>query len=117
MWGMKSSVLILAAACLAVVSCEKEAPVSSTPETPVAESTPPTAVPVTEQEEFKVGEEEPAENTPSPTPGQRLDHAIEKTEQGLGTAKEKTEEGLRKAAEKTGGFLKRTGEKIEKAGE
>ena len=114
--GMKSSAFILAAACFAFASCKKEEPVSAAPE--ATESAPaPAAVPVKEEEEFKIGEEEPAENAPSPTPGQRLDHAIEKTEQGLGTAKEKTEEGLRKAAEKTGGFLKRTGEKIEKAGE
>ena len=117
MEGMKSSVYILAAACIALVSCEKEETVSSAPEASQSTTPPPAAVPVTEPEEFKVGEEEPAENAPAPTPGQRLDHAIEKTEQGLGTAKETTEEGLRKAAEKTGGFLKRTGEKIEKAGE
>ncbi len=116
---MKSSFPILAAACFSLVSCEKEqvteVPVSTTPET--VETAPvPAAIPVNE-DAFKIGEEEPAENAPSPTPGQRLDHAIEKTEQGLGTAAEKTEGGLRKAAEKTGQFLQRAGEKIEKAGE
>jgi hypothetical protein len=114
---MRTSFPILAAACLVVVSCEKEqeTPVSPAPES--VEATPaPAAVPVKE-DEFKIGEEEPAENTPAPTPGQRLDQAIEKTEEGIGTAKEKTEEGIRKAAEKTGQFLQRAGEKIEKAGE
>lgn len=62
------------------------------------------------------------------TPGEHLDHALQKTGEGLQTAGEKTEHGLKvarekteagidKAAEKTGEFLKRVGEKIEHAGE
>lgn len=52
-----------------------------------------------------------------PTPGERLDHAIEKTGEGLQKAGEKTEEGLRKAGAKTGDALQRLGEKIERAAE
>ena len=65
---------------------------------------------------------------PAKTPGEHLDHALqktgeglqtagEKTEHGINVAREKTEEGVQKAAEKTGDFLKRMGEKIEEAGE
>lgn len=64
----------------------------------------------------------------NPTPGERLDRAIEatgrglqtageKTEQGVETAVEKTEHGVRTATEKTGQFLKKVGEKIERAAE
>jgi len=100
---------------LALVACDREDPSgsngsASAPATP--ETAPPLAKPVIEPQEFKVGEEEPAVG--EPTPGERLDNAIEKTEHGLETAKEKTEEGLRKAAEATGGGLRRLGEAIEK---
>ena len=103
-----------------MVSCDREDRSRSiakdaVPSPEIIEPAPPAAVRVTEPEEFKVAEEEPGNpDAPSPTPGQRLDHAIEKTEQGLGTAKEKTEEGLRKAAENTGNFLQRAGETIER---
>lgn len=111
---MKCSAVLLSAICLAVVSCEKKEPVVSESQETVVVETPPAAVVVEDEKEFKIAEEEPADLEPSPTPGQRLDHAIEKTEQGIDTAKEKTEEGLRKAAEKTGNFLQRAGEAIEK---
>lgn len=102
---------------LALVACDREDPSgskgsASAPAAANSESAPPAAKPVTDPQEFKVGEEEPAVG--EPTPGERLDHAIEKTEHGLETAKEKTEEGLRKAAEATGGGLRRLGEAIEK---
>lgn len=102
---------------LLFISCEKKKD-PSTGADARTDSTPPHAVRVTELEEFKVAEEEPATPeatlSPAPTPGQRLDHAIEKTEEGLDRAKDKTEEGLRKAAGKTGDFLQRTGEAIER---
>lgn len=120
---MKRSVLFPAAVCLALVSCEKKESEISVSGEPVrtevsvtvdqtADGAP--AAVVVEEKEFKIAEEEPSDLEPSPTPGQRLDHAIEKTEEGIGTAAEKTEEGLRKAAEKTGNFLQRAGEAIEK---
>lgn len=102
---------------LALVACDREDPANSGATTPAPSATtvgspPPAATPVADPEEFKVGEEEPALG--EPTPGERLDHAIEKTGEGLETAKEKTEEGLRKAAEATGGGLRRLGEAIER---
>jgi hypothetical protein len=114
-----ASVAAVTIAALGVLSCEKKEDPAATGSTPpaseIVEPAPPSAVPVTQPEDFKVAEEEPGVVvTPSPTPGQRLDNAIEKTEDGLETAKEKTEEGLRKAAEKTGGFLQRAGETIER---
>jgi len=117
---MKTSASIVSlAAALCLASCEKkeEAPAAGQPlpSSEIAEPTPPAAIPVTEPADFKVAEEEPGNlEEPSPTPGQRLDHAIEKTEQGLETARDKTEEGVRKAAEKTGNFLQRAGETIER---
>ncbi|MCW1883505.1 hypothetical protein OKA04_02120 [Luteolibacter flavescens] len=62
------------------------------------------------------------------TPGQHLDHALQKTGEGLQTAgehtehgikvaREKTEAGINTAAEKTGEFLQRVGERIEEAGQ
>lgn len=117
---MKTSAFVAVIAGCCLVSCDREEPSPSAAKDPVpssetVESAPPAAVPVTEPGDFKVAEEEPGNpDAPSPTPGERLDHAIEKTEQGLGTAKDKTEEGLRKAAEKTGNFLQRTGETIER---
>lgn len=130
--GMRTlTALALAAVCTALVSCERKTGATDSsdqqiPSSEIAEPAPPAASPVTQPEDFKVAEEEPGNpESPSPTPGQRLDHAIEKTQEGLETAKEKTqdgletakektEEGLRKAAEKTGGFLQRTGEAIER---
>ncbi|WAC18985.1 hypothetical protein OVA24_17285 [Luteolibacter sp. SL250] len=118
---MKASVCSAAVvlAALSAVSCDrKEEPGSAgspPPASEIVEPAPPSAVPVTQPEDFKVAEEEPGSpDAPSPTPGQRLDNAIEKTEEGLETARDKTEEGLRKAAEKTGGFLQRAGETIER---
>jgi hypothetical protein len=84
-----------------------------------AEVDAPRAVEVVEEE---VVVAEPAPATPK-TPGQHLDHALqktgegiqtagEKTEEGIRIAKEKTEAGLESAAEKTGKFLKRVGEEI-----
>lgn len=126
-----SSLMVVTAASLCVLSCEKKEVDPATgerqlPASEIVEPAPPAAIPVTEPEDFKVAEEEPGNpDAPSPTPGQRLDHAIEKTEQGLETARDKTEqgletardkteEGLRKAAEKTGNFLQRAGEAIER---
>lgn len=106
---MKTSAFAALAAAFCLVSCDREEPAPSTskttlPSSEIAEPVPPAAVPVTEPEDFKVAEEEPGTLVePSPTPGQRLDHGIEKTE-----------EGLRKAAEKTGNFLQRAGETIER---
>jgi hypothetical protein len=61
---------------------------------------PPTAVPVPEEvpPAVEVDEEEPSPRTP----GEHVDHAIQKTD-----------EGLRKAADATGRFLQRAGDKIE----
>lgn len=83
---------------------------------PVENTSPPLAIPVEDQ---SPDEEEPSapDTDPElvrPTAGERLDHAINKTEQGVRTAAEKTEQGLRKAAEKTGGALQRVGEAIQK---
>ena len=102
---------------LTLVACDRNESTGSgggdPASSPVAtEPAPPVAKPVTELQEFKVGEEEPAAG--EPTPGERLDHAIEKTGEGLETAKEKTEDGLRKAAEATGGGIRRLGEAIER---
>ena len=102
---------------LALVACDRKDPGDSSgtaaaPSAAATEAPAPVAKPVAEPQEFKVGEEEPALG--EPTPGERLDHAIEKTGEGLDTAKEKTEEGLRKAAEATGSGLRRLGEAIEK---
>lgn len=102
---------------LALAACDRKDP-SGPGETVPAEpatapgSSPPAAEAVAVPQEFKVGEEEPAAG--DPTPGERLDHAIERTNEGLETAKEKTEEGLRKAAEATGGGIRRLGEAIER---
>lgn len=115
--SVSTAVVVLAA--LSAVSCDRKeetgAAGSTPPASEIVEPAPPSAIPVTEPEDFKVAEEEPGSpDAPSPTPGQRLDNAIEKTEEGLETARDKTEEGLRKAAEKTGGFLQRAGETIER---
>jgi len=112
------AIAALAIAALFSVSCDRNegtgAAGNGQPPAEIVEPAPPAAVPVTEPEEFKVAEEEPGTLEPAPTPGQRLDHAIDKTGEGLETARDKTEEGLRKAAEKTGGFLQRAGETIER---
>jgi len=114
-----ATVPALAIAALFSVSCDRNEGTGGAgagqPPAEIVEPAPPAAVPVTEPEEFKVAEEEPGTlEAPAPTPGQRLDHAIDKTGEGLETARDKTEEGLRKAAEKTGGFLQRAGETIER---
>lgn len=128
-------ILALGAGSLLVSCDQEEAPKATVVvEGEVVEVTPPppVAVPVESEETL---EEEP--DLSSPTPGERLDGAIEatedglkvageKTKQGVGvalektggaleTAGEKTEEGLRKAGDATGRFLKRVGEKIEDA--
>ena len=119
-----------------VVGCEKqEAPKATiVPEEEVAEMPPVEAEP-TPMLEAPVADGEVAESRP--TPGERLDRAIEatgrglqtagektaegvgtaaeKTEEALHTAGEKTEEGVKKAADATGKFLKKVGEKIEDA--
>lgn len=112
---MKTSALLAACACAFLASCDREKSTTEVPETApvpsseVVEIRPPAAIPVTEPEDFKVAEEEPGTAgeviivEPTPTPGQRLDHAIDKTD-----------EGLRRAAEKTGGALRRVGEAIER---
>ena len=90
--------------------------------------TPPVAIPVEDQSPDEEEPSAPDTDLVQPTPGQRLDHAIEKTgqalqtagqktEQGVKTAAEKNEQGLRKAAEKTGGFLQKAGETIQKKAE
>ncbi len=80
---------------------------------PVEVTAPPVAIPVEDQSPDEEEPSAPDTDVVHPTPGERLDHAIEKTEQGVRTAAEKTEEGLRKAAEKTGGALQKAGEKIQ----
>lgn len=114
-----------------LVSCEQEEAPKAVEviEVPVdASATPPAEL-------AAPAEDEPEED--SPTPGERLDSAIEatgdglkvageKTKEGVGvalektggaleTASEKTEEGLRKAGDATGRFLQRVGEKLEDA--
>lgn len=126
------SLLPLVAFASLLVSCDKkEAPVDSVPTPPVAAApvpepvkaapveatSPPVAIPVEDQSPDEEEPSAPDTDLVQPTPGQRLDHAIEKTEQGVRTAAEKTEEGLRKAAEKTGGALQRVGETIQKKAE
>ncbi|OYV01145.1 MAG: hypothetical protein CFE26_23220, partial [Verrucomicrobiales bacterium VVV1] len=132
------------ALALLFVSCGKKetptepaapaAPVAAAPAPPapkvdpVEVATPPVAIPVEDQSPDEEEPSAPDTDLVQPTPGQRLDHAIEKTgqalqtagektEQGVRTAAEKTEEGLRKAAEKTGGALQRVGETIQKKAE
>jgi predicted small secreted protein len=81
------------------------APVGPAPE--ALELTPPPEAPPAE--EAMPDEEEPSvpdSEVAAPTPGQRLDHALEKTE-----------EGVRKAIEKTGEALQRAGEAIERKAE
>lgn len=117
---------------LLLVSCEKKETtvefvpkpsVTATPHpapekaAPVEVVTPPVAIPVEDQSPDEEEPSAPDTDLVQPTPGQRLDHAIEKTEQGVRTAAEKTEEGLRKAAEKTGGALQRVGETIQRKAE
>jgi hypothetical protein len=118
---MKKSLLAAASVCVCLASCDRDKSIAGDPhDVPAAASEiddtpPPVATRVIEPEEFKVAEEEPGSaEIVEPTPGQRLDHAIEKTEEGLGTAKEKTEEGLRRAAGATGGALRRAGDAIER---
>ncbi len=133
---MKAAVSVLPF-IFVLASCDKE----STAETPKAvevneEVTVVVPAPTAEAIEDAAEEaEEMAEdaaaaldpNRPQ-TPGEHLDHALqktgeglqtagEKTEEGLKTAKEKTEAGLEKAAEKTGEFIKRVGERIEEQAE
>lgn len=95
---------------------------------PVEVVIPPIAIPVEDQSPDEEEPSAPDTDLVQPTPGQRLDHAIEKTgqalqtagqktEQGVRTAAEKTEEGLRKAAEKTGGAIQRVGETIQRKAE
>lgn len=127
------TVLPVLGLALLLVSCGKKetpteptapaAPVAVTPApapekaAPVEVATPPVAIPVEDQSPDEEEPSAPDTDLVQPTPGQRLDHAIEKTEQGVRTAAEKTEEGLRKAAEKTGGALQRVGEKIQQKAE
>lgn len=101
------------------------APAPPVPQTELVEAAPaPSAIPVEDQSPDEEEPSAPDTDVVPPTPGQRLDQAIEKTgealqnagektEQGVRTAAEKTREGLRKAAEKTGGALQKAGEKIQ----
>lgn len=95
---------------------------------PVEVVTPPVAIPVEDQSPDEEEPSAPDTDLVQPTPGQRLDNAIEKTgqalqtagqktEQGVKTAAEKAEQGLRKAAGKTGAFLQKAGETIQKKAE
>ena len=111
---MKASWILAIGACGLIVSCDKEEPpkaeVVVEPAAEAAPATPPPAagIPVeAETEEI----EEPEED--APTPGERLDGAIEKTGDGLKVAGEKTKEGVGVALEKTGGALETAGEKTE----
>ena len=118
---MKRSVFAAALLGFCLSSCDRDTSIAKDSKesseaatvAEIQEQRPPAATPVIDPQDFKVAEEEPG-NEPEPTIGQRLDHAIDKTADGLETAKEKTEEGLRKAAGATGGALRRTGEAIEK---
>ena len=108
---MTKSIVATAALCACLASCDRDSSTASDPKdsslapaSEIAEPRPPAAIRVTEPEEFKVAEEEPG--TPEaiePTAGQRLDHAIDQTE-----------EGLRKAAEATGRSLQKAGQTIER---
>jgi len=118
------------ALALLLVSCgKKETPtepaapaapvaVDPAPPAPTIEpgevATPPAAIPVEDQSPDEEEPSAPDTDVVSPTPGERLDRVIDKTEQGVKTAAEKTEQGLRKAAEKTGGALQKAGEAIQK---
>ncbi|QJE98673.1 hypothetical protein [Luteolibacter luteus] len=148
---MRSSILLIPLV-MTVASCDREnskppkavaVPENAiTPGEVVVSEEPPVALPVDEDEVVDVdGEEAPELPDPaaSRTPGEHLDHALQKTgeglqtagektqeaaiiteertKEGIRTAREKTETGLRKAADATGNFLKRAGEKIEEAGE
>lgn len=134
---MKVNWLVLVAACVLSVGCEKskESPPKATvvPEQEAAE----TAVPQPVSEPGGIPATEPVVEEETRSVGERVDHAIEATRNGLGvagektregvgvaaektgkaleTAGEKTEEGVKKAAEATGGFLKKVGEKLEEA--
>ena len=126
------ALLLLVALAPLLVSCgKKQVPVDSPPPPPVAAkpvpepvkpaaveaASPPVAIPVEDQSPDEEEPSAPDTDVVQPTPGERLDHAIDKTEQGVRTAAEKTEEGLRKAAEKTGGALQRVGETIQRKAE
>ncbi len=105
--------VVAALLCTVISACDHDKSIANNetdspaaPAVEITEPAPPAAVPVTDPAEFKVAEEEPGTIEiiePAPTPGQRLDHGIEKTEHGL-----------RKAAEATGGALRRVGEAIER---
>lgn len=112
---MKRSIIAAASLCACLASCDRERPTAGeeSPDTTVPASEiggsgpPPVVTRVIEPEEFQVAEEEPASSElVEPTAGERLDHAIEKTE-----------EGLRRAAGATGGALRRAGDAIEKKAE
>lgn len=117
---MEKSLVIAGLLGLCLTSCDRDKSIAadsehaSAPATEVVEPRPPVAIPVAEPQEFKIGEEEPGNLEAEPTPGQRLDHALEKTQQGLETGAEKTEEGLRKAGGATGRTLQRVGDAIER---
>ncbi|HEY1122961.1 MAG TPA: hypothetical protein VGE67_15220, partial [Haloferula sp.] len=96
---------------LAVPSCKKESSASVPKAIEVREEViitadpppAPLAPPVVEVTPSVVGEAPPVvEVTPPPrTPGEHLDHALQKTGEGLQTAGEKTEHGINVAREKT----------------
>jgi hypothetical protein len=117
---MEKSLVIAGLMGLCLASCDRDKSIAadpahtSAPAIEVVEPRPPAAIPVAEPQEFKIGEEEPGNLEAEPTPGQRLDHAIEKTQQGVETGVEKTEEGVRKGAGATGRTLQRVGEAIER---
>jgi len=122
---MKQSLFILPL-LVVLPSCKKESSADVPKAVEVREEVVIVSPTPTATEVSPVVEVVPAET--SKTPGQHLDHALqktgegiqtagEKTEHGLKVAREKTEAGIDKAAEKTGEFLKRVGEKIEDAGQ
>ena len=106
---MKKSILLIPLA-VALASCDRESSAPpkavAVPESDATAPAPePMAVPPVAVPPPAVAAEEPVVPEPAPeTPGEHLDHALQKT-------------GLRKAADATGNFLKRAGEKIEDAAE
>lgn len=131
---MKTRVLLPLALSLATASCEKEDPPKATVVVdeqvvtsgdPVLDeleevreeagdplAQPPVVVEVDEEGRLVV-EEAPTRLTP----GERVDRAIEVTEDRLETAGERTEKGVRTAMEGTGRLFRRLGEKLEETAE
>jgi hypothetical protein len=120
---MKTSLPATVIAGLCLCSCDRDktpvtqAPVVELTPAPLApaQEQPPAALPATDPGSFQIGEEEPGNLDNEPTPGQRLDAALEKARGHADAAAGKTEEGVRKGMEATGRAFQRVGEKIEKA--